>query len=424
MQEAPVVLSNIASQKVASPQSSTDVATTNLWTIESMLLLAYGIVAGLLLLRCIAEVLKILRSAIYGKYTPSSGYRIFESSKPHAPFSFMGWIFITDATAYNQGELDFILSHEAAHNRRKHWIDVLLMQLLCILFWFHPLVWRYRYLLKMQHEYEADYIAAGESGYQYGHFLLQQTLLKSTPSIAHSFHYSPIKNRIMMLTKKSKTNNWKYLAVLPVLAICTMAMDSSESGLNRRINGQNTTFKNNTFEWMERPDKDVVMAVWNSDERYLGKHPQRPIIVRMNKDSVYTNDSPYIIPAQYRVNNEYYYEALNKKFKDVVSPLPDSIDDINLMNVVVDEKGKIVYYDLEYHCKSSGHNSIPYWDQKVDDVISLLPDWLPALKDGKPVASFQEIAGAIRINEQPRTFSIRPLSKEEIEEKSKKQTKK
>lgn len=223
-----------------------------------------------------------------------------------------------------------------------------------------------------------------------------------------------------MLTQKSKTNNWKYLAVLPVLAICTMAMNSGDSGLSRKTDGLKTMFKNNTFEWMERPDKDIIMGVWDSDEKYLAKHPQQPIIISMNADSVYSNENRHIIPAQYRADNEQYYEALNNKFREIVNPLPDSINDINVMNIVVDKNGEIAYYDLEYHCKSSGHKSIPYWDKKVDEVISSLPNWLPALKEGKPVISFQEIAGAIRINAAPRSFSARPLNKEEIEKMNKK----
>jgi len=418
MQEAPAVFTRSASPESASLQTAAGTQASSTWTIESMPLIAYGIGVGLLLTLCIAEIVKILRNAIYGKYTTSNGHRIFESKRPHAPFSFMGWIFVADIAAFCGKELDFILAHEAAHNQRKHWIDVLMVQILCILFWFHPLVWRYRYLLKMQHEYEADAMAAGESEYEYGLFLLQQTLLKSAPSIAHSFHFSPIKNRITMLTKKSKANRWNYLAILPVVAVCTMAM-RSDYGPERKTEGKNTTFKSNKFEWMQRPDKDVVMAVWDSDERYVSKQPQGPIIVRMNGDSVYANDDPSLIAAQYRAQNEQYYEALNKKFKEMINPVPDSINEVNIMNVVIDKQGRIVYYDLEYHCKSSGHNSIPYWDKKIDDVIATLPDWLPALKDGKPVASYQEFAGVIRINDNPIIFSASPVSKEEAEKMSK-----
>lgn len=359
IQEAPVVLSNITNEEIASPQASTDVAETNFWTVESVLLLAYGIIAGLLLLRCMAEAIKILRSAIYGKYTTSNGYRIFESSKPHAPFSFMGWIFITDATAYSQDELDFILAHEAAHNRRKHWIDILVMQLLCIVFWFHPLVWRYRYLLKMQHEYEADYIAAGESDYEYGHFLLQQTLLKGTPSIAHSFHYSPIKNRIMMLTKKSKTNNWKYLAVLPVLAISTLLMAAENKGNDEKINrarfGDTTETNGYTIKWQpieySYDTIHVVDPVSNELTYAVRQGMKDSHVIELNGKAIkqiFTEYAPHtgqkIIDYPHMSEfRDYVVDELSKSSLKLLN-----IDYINITNAVINEKGKVIYYQISF----------------------------------------------------------------------------
>jgi beta-lactamase regulating signal transducer with metallopeptidase domain len=138
----------------------------------------------------------------------------------------MGRVFLTSTAFSDPKELEYIILHEAAHSTRKHWLDLWISQLACMLFWFHPLIWRYRYLLRLQHEYEADSMAAGKDPYSYGQFLLRQTLLRGVPAIAHSFHFSPIKNRIHMLTKKQSFSpgNWNYLLLIPVLLGCTLLM--------------------------------------------------------------------------------------------------------------------------------------------------------------------------------------------------------
>jgi hypothetical protein len=372
------------------------------------------IAAGILLVACI-ELLNILRKAVYGTYISLNSYKIFETGRKHAPFSFMGWIFIGHKEAYTAEGLLYILEHESAHNRRRHWLDILLMQVLCVVCWFHPLVWRYRFLLKMQHEYEADRIAAGSDAYGYGHFLLEQTLLRGTPSIAHSFHFSPVKNRINMLSRSKVHHQWKYAAIIPVLALCSIVMAASTPNLSKTKSGSTTFFKGNRFVWKERPDKDYVVSIFGSEEKYVRSMPQQPIIVTMNGDSVYYAGQSDLTPPQYRAGNQAFSTAITAAFKKAAPNAPDSIELISIFNLVIDKTGRLVYYDLNYQCTNSWMNSsIPFWDEKVDQVIESMPLWLPALKDGEAVASFVDFQFALDVHRKTRTFQARPLSKEEV----------
>ena len=45
------------------------------------------------------------------------------------------------------------------HIRQKHWLDLMLVQLLCILQWFNPVIWIYIRLIRQNHEYIADKVA-------------------------------------------------------------------------------------------------------------------------------------------------------------------------------------------------------------------------------------------------------------------------
>jgi len=192
--------------------------------------LLYSIGVSLLLLKCAIELFKIASLLRRKERLIINGHSLIITGKPHAPYSFASHIFIQDPAHYTPQELEYIIRHEAAHQQQKHWLDLWLAQLACIAFWFHPLLWRTRYLLRLQHEYEADYIAADSDAYNYGHFLLQQALLSGVPSIAHSLHASPIKNRIAMLTKKrtAKARGLKYLLLVPTLLACTYLVANAQ----------------------------------------------------------------------------------------------------------------------------------------------------------------------------------------------------
>ena len=102
----------------------------------------------LLLIKCLAEMGGIIYLAVRNPSRTINDHKVIITGRNHAPYSFMGWIFIGHPENYAYTELDYIVLHEAAHNARKHWLDLLILQVACIICWFHPLVWRYRRLLK------------------------------------------------------------------------------------------------------------------------------------------------------------------------------------------------------------------------------------------------------------------------------------
>jgi hypothetical protein len=343
----------------------------------------------------IREIILILKKAIYGNYQIALDHKIFSSKKRHAPFSFMGWIFISDLQHYSENELQYILQHEDAHNRHYHWIDIIVIQAVFILFWFHPAVWRFRYLLKMNHEFEADRVAASDNPYGYGHFLIEQTLLKGTPVVAHSFHFSPIKNRITMLTQKRKPNAWKYAIMLPVLCCFTVLFAKKSTPGNQRVKEDDVSlFKGHRFYWKTtKPDSVVQKAMESGFAQF---NPQT-YIYKMDNDSVYQHYQLSINP-QFRSGNkgfsEYVTEQLKEKFKGIIDTI--AIARINVSNVVINEKGKIIYYELEYmsqsdHSKTITSNSV--LDPIVDQIIEESPPWLPGVCNGKEVMSYMDDAG-------------------------------
>jgi len=386
----------------AAISATTSVATSGIVTtgldILSVMLVIYLVGVAFLCLRALRELVSMLRLIQRASFQTIDGHKVIITGKVHAPYSFFSLIFIGHTNTYKTSELDFILLHEAAHSNKKHWADLLLMQLFCIAFWFHPLIWRYRYLLQLQHEYEADQIAAQLDAYAYGHFLLQQTMLGGVPQIAHSFHFSPIKNRISMLTKNQnrKRSPWKYLLFIPTLLICTVLM------ANPTWRSNVTVFKGNTFAWRET-DTMYYNAEKHRPEIAAKTRDRRQIIYSMNNQPVYLNE--YLkTPATFSGKEEDYIDYLKETFHALCKHTPDSLAGISVVSIVVDKKGKVVNYDVRYFnplshtYKDNRHDWDPLFDIQpklnsiMDKVITEGPAWKPAYKNGKPVNSVVSFA--------------------------------
>jgi len=123
------------------------------------------------------------------------------------PHSFFNRIFVS-ATDHKKDLIpEAVLKHEKAHLDQKHSIDILLIELLLILFWFNPLFYIIRYSIKLNHEFLADrsVIQQGFSTHQYQELILQHATNSNQQSVANTFHFPIIKKRFsIMKTKTSK----------------------------------------------------------------------------------------------------------------------------------------------------------------------------------------------------------------------------
>lgn len=154
----------------------------------------------------------------------ADGAVLVYAGEAQTPFSFFHWIFVPyhfeDQPGYKN-----MLYHERAHVQGRHSIDVMLMEMLCVVLWFHPLAHWYRKSLRNVHEYLADAAAVQDTNRrQYGHLLLLQAQ-GNLPALAHHFLQSPLRQRIVMLTRENSAPGkvWKYALVLPLVALLLLA---------------------------------------------------------------------------------------------------------------------------------------------------------------------------------------------------------
>ena len=114
-----------------------------------------------------------------------------------------------------------INAHENIHIKQLHTIDLLLVEIIGVFFWFNPVVYFYRKSLRLIHEYLADEYACSftESKKQYAMLLFLQNL-NAGPILANTFYNaSLLESRIKMLQQKksNRYRQWKYILCLPLI---------------------------------------------------------------------------------------------------------------------------------------------------------------------------------------------------------------
>ncbi len=132
--------------------------------------------------------------------------------------------------------LEIIDAHENIHIKQLHTLDILLVEIIGIFFWFNPIVYGYRRSLKFIHEYLADAHAANftESKKQYAMVLFLQNF-KTGHELANTFYnVSLLEARIKMLQRKrsDKYRIWKYSFCMPLIAALILMSSFKASDLS------------------------------------------------------------------------------------------------------------------------------------------------------------------------------------------------
>ena len=184
--------------------------------------------------------------------------RVYVTSQSVTPFSWFGNI-VLSAEDWQEGA-HIILSHERAHIRLHHSIDLLIVNLCCAAQWFNPAMWLLRRDLREIHEYEADeaVLMGGVNAREYQLLLIKKAVGNKSYSIANSLNHSTLKNRItMMLQKKStRASRMRVLYVLPLVCLSLTAFAQTETKvvLADKVNensSENQIYSNLKFEHLE-----------------------------------------------------------------------------------------------------------------------------------------------------------------------------
>jgi len=189
---------------------------TSTWLIVAYV---YGIGVFVSLLVFFIRLVSLLRLISKSTFSRYGKYWIVESTENKSSFSFFRFIFIGQTNRLTTDEKQQIIDHECVHIQELHSIDILLLNLLGIFFWFNPVIILYKKILIQLHEFEADARAVENRDMNdYCSLLAKVALLSADFSLANHFSNSLTVKRIeMMRTIKSKIRGWKILVLLVLI---------------------------------------------------------------------------------------------------------------------------------------------------------------------------------------------------------------
>jgi len=371
---------------------------------ENVLLTVYGLVSLILFIRMVIQLASILRWRMKGKKQILHGVEIVSIDSMITPFSFFSIIFM-NPSLHNEQETDQILTHENTHARQRHSLDVLMSELMTILFWINPAAWLLKREIRHNLEFLADnsVIQSGIDSKNYQYHLLQLSYQVPENQLMNKFNISPLKKRITMMNqqKTKKAGILKYSLIIP-LALALVLSSNAETLVNKTKNV--ISQKEVVSEELAGSAKtDISRTVNDSNpnkatiaQTTTDSLPQnsKQVIEKSDKDQIYTVVEKM---PQYPGGEKELLSYIGHNIKYPVEAQQKGIQGTSIIRFVVNKYGKIenavVVRGLDQDCDNEGLR-----------VINSLPNWIPGEQNGKKVSVYYVL---------PITFKLKDDSKSE-----------
>ena len=208
--------------------------------------IGYLYLAGVLVLlvRLVIQAFSLYRLIVRMPEKEINGVCVKCLNDPSGPFSFFGWIFMNPA-AVKEDEISEILTHEMAHVKQHHSVDVLLAEMVSICCWMNPFAWLLKREVRLNLEFLADrkVMEAGFATKSYQYHLLGLAY-NHKYGLSNNFNFSHLKQRIIMMNKKKSNGagHIKYaLFVLPAFALLVAGNISCSQGASEKQDAKEET---------------------------------------------------------------------------------------------------------------------------------------------------------------------------------------
>ncbi len=330
----------------ATPEMTSPESSSSMLTWRSVLLLIYWIgvaVAGVRLLYGMWQIYALYRKSEQHK---RQVYTLVSTPTLHTPFSFFRLLFWSRALPYPKADAAKIIRHEQAHMDGWHSLDILIAEILGVLFWFNPLIYLYTRSLRTVHEYLADEAVLHHSKKTtYGHLLIRQSQSGQAIALANHFSHVQLKKRILMMTKKKSHRHQllRYALALPLLAALAFA-----------------------FTLPSTPVGPVKSAIY-------GEEGPQPVFKGC--------ETLELEAAQQKCTTEKLMAFIQQKLKYPEAAKAAGQEGMAVVEFTVSKSGAVE--DIKV-LKSAGDAL----DQAAVAVVRQLPDWVPATDEsGQPVAA-------------------------------------
>ncbi len=346
----------------------------------------YYSITLLLISGLIISIASILRKRLRSEHYTTSYGKIEVERTVKSPFSFFTWVFVAPMDL-NHPQLDMILKHEFCHVKEKHSIDRILAGIARSVLWFSPFVHYTTRMLSEVHEYQADSKVIGSHDKsEYSDLILSFYINPHKFGISNKFSLH-IKKRIIMI-HNLKSGKFSLVKIAMGLLLVTSAITATS--LVTTNDGHSLSTNNysslpgveNSTNTATQPTKTVNVNLPESLNEQGLNETQIPGIpdtgTKKPNDRVQTilPDSPAQFPGGDEARNRYFIDNI------IYSPeaRKEGIEGTVFVHFIIESTGKISNAKV---IKSV----YPSLDKVAWDVVSNMPDWVPAMKNKKPVSS-------------------------------------
>ena len=207
--------------KQTNQYTTDDASALSISAIAMFLIYGIGLVYRTTLFSC--RLYGIRQTIRRGKVEKQNKYFLVKLNDNVPPFSFLNYLFLGNSCqSLSKEELNQVRQHELTHIRQGHSFDLLLLEIIDIIFWFNPAHLYIRRSLQDVHEYLADEVASRslKERKTYAHLLLRMLSEKPVSALFTAFGGRQIGRRIQMLARKrsGKFQLLRFASVLPLTA--------------------------------------------------------------------------------------------------------------------------------------------------------------------------------------------------------------
>ncbi|MCU0435478.1 MAG: M56 family metallopeptidase [Bacteroidia bacterium] len=285
----------------------------------------------------------------------------FALSGTHAgeAFSFLGRVYV--GVNIDAVSKPAVLAHERVHVKQWHTLDVLFYELLHCVWWFNPLYRLALRQLRIQHEFIADDKACGGNRVHYSEVLLARAMGVAPSALVHSmFHSSFLKRRLLMLRQlpTRRTVRPVYLLALPLAGAMLLF---------------------NSFI-TDPPAPPAPPAAPNAALPPAPPDVPAPPMVPGVPAAPEAPPTDNLVQAEFPGGTQAMMDYLAKAIEYPAEARTQKIEGKVFIEFTVTETGAITGATV----KKGAHTLL---DAEALRVVSAMPAWKPATKDGKAVKS-------------------------------------
>ncbi len=210
----------------------------------TILWIIYGLGVVVFSIKFSSNLIRLIRRIQQNLKLKNKSYVNVLLSDKIVPHTFFNYLFFNKEEYLNKQIPSEVIVHEEAHAKQLHSLDILIMELLQIVFWFNPLIYLTKNAIKLNHEFLADQsvIKNGIETSIYQRTLLAFSSNAEASNLANAFNYSSIKKRFtVMKTQTSKTSFWvRSLLILPLMALLFYGFSDKEVVVKDGVDTPNT----------------------------------------------------------------------------------------------------------------------------------------------------------------------------------------